>query len=76
MGMQFCYFLFCLFLIGLTPMGKNFAHKGTNFYPLRVDPFLEGFRRPGKLTGTHKKLFYSVKGWKNINVYPYKYMYL
>ena len=25
------------------------------YFPLRVDPFLEGFGHPGKPTGSHKK---------------------
>ena len=33
---------------------KEFAPKGSKFFPFRVDPFLEGSRCPGKQAGNHK----------------------
>ena len=75
-GNAILLFSFLSFSYWLNSYGKEFCSYRNNFFPLRVDSFLEGFHRPGKQTGTHKKLFSSVKRWKNINVYPYKYMYL
>ena len=55
-GRQLCHFPFLPFL----SMGFNSYRK--EFFPLRVDPILEGFFWPGKQIKSH----YSCLSWKKI----------
>ena len=51
---------------GVYSKRKEFAPRGSKFYPFRVDPFSEGYWREGKQSGSHKSCIPFQK-WREIH---------
>ena len=57
-------------LHGAQLLKERICSSGSKFFPLREDPFLEGFRRPEKQTGGHECCCPLEKITENMKVYP------
>ena len=66
--------LFCLPSDRIYSKRKEFAPRVRKFFPFKVDPFLEGARNAGKITGSHESCFPLKKGQEIYQVYPFTFM--
>ena len=53
-GQQLCHFLSATYYIEGQFLKERICSLRSKFFPVRVDPFFEGFSFPGKKTRRHK----------------------